>query len=509
MRVPARDGIKRIIIIAFFFAASAVEFGTYPVASVVEFRVQAPRFATSSHKKTFLRARARERETATPSASRFGEAFGYSWTVEARASETDGRESNEVEVRATRTRGLGLTSTRMFAFTVVTRTGVSAQRMRDRLVGTNGRELPTSAQIEHSLVESTLSTAELMNIPGASGEHGDVDLVIRVRVWSNPFHVVFKDEVYDVVTILGLTTYASVLILRALSEVRDERERRRAARKVRLMRSEIAQLESVANEKVGKLRILSAIARVPFVAVFETVQIPMRVVDWTASAISDILIETGNLVLIVILLLMPPSRENAPMASSENHAKQATGSKHNRKHRQRPPRSPKRRSELDLKSEHARKESMDILLKRFVIAEEEMDEERQRAAKDAIGHAQAQMRAKMKRDRIIDMRLRDSKQRESEDFTAELFANVPGLSVGTRERQTMSSSESDTHERQASWELHNRQKSLIHHMLREIDDLELPADSKTTVPIEEPVTPKSSHTKNPSFARVWNAPTGF
>ena len=309
MRVPARDGIKRIIIIAFFFAASAVEFGTYPVASVVEFRVQAPRFATSSHKKTFLRARARERETATPSASRFGEAFGYSWTVEARASETDGRESNEVEVRATRTRGLGLTSTRMFAFTVVTRTGVSAQRMRDRLVGTNGRELPTSAQIEHSLVESTLSTAELMNIPGASGEHGDVDLVIRVRVWSNPFHVVFKDEVYDVVTILGLTTYASVLILRALSEVRDERERRRAARKVRLMRSEIAQLESVANEKVGKLRILSAIARVPFVAVFETVQIPMRVVDWTASAISDILIETGNLVLIVILLLMPPSRE--------------------------------------------------------------------------------------------------------------------------------------------------------------------------------------------------------
>ena len=124
------------------------------------------------------------------------------------------------------------------------------------------------------------------------------------------------------------------------------------------------------------------------------------------------------------------------MASSENHAKQATGSKHNRKHRQRPARSPKRRSELDPKSEHARKESMDILLKRFVIAEEEMDEERQRAAKDAIGHAQAQMRAKMKRDRITDMRLRDSKQRESEDFAAELFANVPGLSVGTRDRQT-------------------------------------------------------------------------
>jgi hypothetical protein len=73
----------------------------------------------------------------------------------------------------------------------------------------------------------------------------------------------------------------------------------------------------------------------------------------------------------------------------------------------------------------------------------------------------------------------------------------------------MSSSSSDTHERQASWELHNRQKSLIHHMLQEIDGLELPPDSKTTVPIEEPVTPKSSHTKNPSFARVWNAPTGF
>jgi len=226
------------------------------------------------------------------------------------------------------------------------------------------------------------------------------------------------------------------------------------------MRSEIAQLESVANEKADKLRILSAIARVPFVAVFETVQIPMRVVDWTASAISDILIETANLVLIVILLLMPPSRENAPMASSENHAKQATGSKHNRKHRQRPPRSPKRRSELDPKSEHARKESMDILLKRFVIAEEDMDEERQRAAKDAIGHAQAQMRAKMKRDRITDMRLRDSKQRESEDFAAELFANVPGLSVGTRDMRPMSSSSSDTHERQASWELHNRQKKL-------------------------------------------------
>jgi hypothetical protein len=59
MRVPARDGIKRVIIIAFFFAASAVEFGTYPVASVVEFRVQAPRFPTSSHRKSFLSARAR------------------------------------------------------------------------------------------------------------------------------------------------------------------------------------------------------------------------------------------------------------------------------------------------------------------------------------------------------------------------------------------------------------------------------------------------------------------
>ena len=65
MRVPARDGIKRIIIIAFFFAASAVEFGTYPVASVVEFRVQAPRFATSSHKENLsarARARARDRD---------------------------------------------------------------------------------------------------------------------------------------------------------------------------------------------------------------------------------------------------------------------------------------------------------------------------------------------------------------------------------------------------------------------------------------------------------------
>ena len=196
MRVPARDGIKRVIIIAFFFAASAVEFGTYPVASVVEFRVQAPRFPPSSHRKSFQSARARERATATASATRFGEAFGYSWTVEARARETDGR--NEVEVRAARTRGLGLTSTRMFAFTVVTRTGVSAQSMRDRLVGTSGRELPTSAHIEQSLVESTLSTAELTKIPGASGEHGDVDLVIRVRLWSNPFHVVFKDEVYEV-----------------------------------------------------------------------------------------------------------------------------------------------------------------------------------------------------------------------------------------------------------------------------------------------------------------------
>jgi hypothetical protein len=152
---------------------------------------------------------------------------------------------------------------------------------------------------------------------------------------------------------------------------------------------------------------------------------------------------------------------------------------------------------------------MDILLRRFVVAEEDMDVERQRAAKDAIGHAEAQMRAKMKRDRIMDMRLRDSKQHEGPDFTAEIFTKVPVLPVNTHKKGPLISSTSDTHERQASWELHNRQKSLIHHMLQEIDDLELPLDSKTTVPIEEPVTPKSSLTQNPSFARVWNAPTGF
>lgn len=77
-----------------------------------------------------------------------------------------------------------------------------------------------------------MSTAELTKISGAFGEYGDVDFVICVCLWSNLFYVVFKDEVYDVVMILGLMMYVSVLILCGLFELRDERERRRAVRKV-------------------------------------------------------------------------------------------------------------------------------------------------------------------------------------------------------------------------------------------------------------------------------------
>ena len=108
-----------------------------------------------------------------------------------------------VNVRAKRVGPIGLVSTRMYTYSVNTRTGVAAQSLMTRISMGCGKELPAHTAAEQSLMSLTLPTQTLAKMPGAVGEKGTIDLVIRVKVWNNPFHVVFKDELYDLVTIIA------------------------------------------------------------------------------------------------------------------------------------------------------------------------------------------------------------------------------------------------------------------------------------------------------------------
>lgn len=529
-RGDGRAQIKRIILVAFIAIIATVEFGLYPFSSSVDFRIRAPASAPTAS-PTAHAGSARERESArsirtyflTDSASsttgvEFGEAFGYSWAVDSRAL-SDG--VTMVNVRAKKVGPIGLVSTRMFAYSVNTRTGVAAQSLMTRISMGCGKELPAHTSAEQSLMSLTLPTQTLAKMPGAVGKKGTIDLVIRVKVWNNPFHVVFKDELYDLLTSIAGASFAFVCMWRVLTEVREERERRRAARKMRFVRHEILHKNTTEDvDQGGWLRLAYSLSGVPLSTVLDMIRIPLWALNIVADALADIIVETSSLCWIILYLLIPmkdsPSTAGeSPYGVGEGHREEPEKSHRKTKQKHTPPPrivTHRRREQQSDSRDHERRDSVDISLRRLVVAQEDIDAERMRAAKEeteAREHAEAQIRAKMKRERIATTRLRDRRGfalRSNDHFTGDSFSNKTSFGGGGSEKPP-SGPLADTHGRQESLELHSRQRSLIHHMLHEIDDLDLPEDSKNTVPIEEPQSPKVVLTKSPSFSRMWDAPT--
>ncbi len=528
-RGDGRAQIKRIILVAFIAIITGVEFGLYPFSSSVDFRIRAPTSAPTSAPTAHVgRARARVSarwtRTYSPTASassqtgvEFGEAFGYSWAVDSRAL-SDG--VTMVNVRAKRVGPIGLVSTRMFTYSVNTRTGVAAQSLMTRISMGCGKELPAHTAAEQSLMSLTLPTQTLAKMPGAVGEKGTIDLVIRVKVWNNPFHVVFKDELYDLLTIIAGASFALVCTWRVLTEVREESERRRAARKMRFVRHEILHKDAAEDvDQGGWLRLAYSLSGVPLSTALDMIRVPLWALNIVADALADIIVETSSLCWIFLYLLIsmkdaPSTAGESPYGVGEGHREEPEKSHRKTKHKHTPPRvvTHRRRVQRSDSRDHKRRDSVDISLRRLVVAQEDIDAERMRAAKEeteAREHAQAQIRAKMKRERIATTRLRDRRAfafRSNEHFTGDSFSNKSSFGGGGSDKPPHGPL-ADAHGRKESWELHSRQRSLIHHMLHEIDDLDLPEDSKNTVPIEEPRSPKVVLTKSPSFSRMWDAPT--
>ena len=218
-RGDGRAQIKRIILVAFIAIIASVEFGLYPFSSSVDFRSERPRRYPRWHpRRTPARARARERSLDTHVlvhrirvlADGRRVRRGVRVLVGCGFESAVRRRMTMVNVRAKRVGPIGLVSTRMYTYSVNTRTGVAAQSLMTRISMGCGKELPAHTAAEQSLMSLTLPTQTLAKMPGAVGEKGTIDLVIRVKVWNNPFHVVFKDELYDLLTIIAGGSFALV-----------------------------------------------------------------------------------------------------------------------------------------------------------------------------------------------------------------------------------------------------------------------------------------------------------
>jgi len=267
------------------------------------------------------------------------------------------------------------------------------------------------------------------------------------------------------------------------------------------------------------LRLAYSLCGVPLSTVLDMIRVPLWALNIVADALADIIVETGSLCWIILYLLIsmkesPSTAGQSPYGVGEGHREEPEKSHRKTKQKHTPGRivTHRRREQHSDSRDHERRDSVDISLRRLVVAQEDIDAERMRAAKEeteAREHAEAQIRAKMKRERIATTRLRDRRGfafRSNDHFTGDSFSNKTSFGGGGNEKPP-SGPLADTHGRQESLELHSRQRSLIHQMLHEIDDLDLPEDSKNTVPIEEPQSPKVVLTKSPSFSRMWGAPT--
>lgn len=491
---------KRVVLALIVLCIGGIEIGTHPFSRSVDFRIQAPTdrklgssasldLSSKPFRNAFRRV-SRRSETSSDDSSvastttRCGEAFGYAWTVE--AASAGANERIDLAVRARKVGAMELVANRVFAYAVYTRTGVVAQRWSERVRGVNGVELPTQTETERVLLSTTLSAQDLGKISGATGENGEIDLVIRVRVWSNPLHVLFKDEVFDAVAMFAVVGYTLVCSWRVASDMEHWRIKRRSARKVRMIKGDIAHKEETHG---GWPRLALGVVCVPLKTALDASRLPLLALNALSAAAADILVETTSLIWIAVVLLTTARRGSmteAPAHAQEhedrgkNHLKSKHGHPRHATNRasntQKPPTNPKHK--VTSHSNQGQTQSFAPPAQRYRTEEDIIAELRvaEREAREAREHAEAMIRAQQAQMKRGHMRL--------------------------RHYDTLSN-----HDRQESLELHKRQVSLIGRMLHDIEELDLPEDSPVAVPISEPSTPKANtQTTSPSFTEIFGWP---
>lgn len=514
---PARLG-KRTVSIALLFFTLALVFGFLAESKDFILRIEAK-------DSTWTKC-------ASSSISPTTNVFGYDWEVSYVDDGPHHASAPAVRVTAKKAGGGTLAlfgGMKVFAVDAfLARDGSSAMRLEQRVFRGFGKHLPNGGDTRESLVELA---APARALAANVREAPTLELVVRVRVWNNPLHVVFKDDVLEVLSIVGTTSWCLVLVLNILRALRVEASKHRAGRKRQLMRHEIAHdahAMAPASTPFSSVYLAASIASAPWRATMVMLNVPLSALDSVLETLADVLVESFNLCWIVALLLMP-ARAKADTEEQQRvapHGAQhgAKSRKHRTKHTVNVNSPPRKRSVVSVR--HARNESEDITSKRLIVPEETIKADRQRAEREAAEarqHAEAQMRSKAKYKGIIDMRLRDSSvdvQTDSATPRGDVFANIPGLSVASRRRKPSWSAaivhadDNDaehvvSHSRQSSAELHARQNSLVHHVLHAIEDLELPPDSKTQVGVpESPKSPPSKSTLDASFTALWDAAAG-
>lgn len=392
--------------------------------------------------------------------TRCGDFIGYTWTVDAWTVDELG-ERVRLAVRAKKVGAIDLVASRMFAYAVYARTGARAQGLRERFVDASGVELPIGFESERVLETTVLGVRDLEKIPGATGENGIIDLVVRVRVWSNPFHVVFKHELFDALTTVGSLAYAFVVLWRSTNEMGHWRTKRRTMKKVRTPHK---------DDVHGELyRLALVIARVPISTAFDAAHLPLRALNVVADATTDIIVETVSFISLAVMFLAPRTNASEEAPAPDTYDDRGKAQQHHLKASKLPRRvdraSSHKSSRNEVHARHAKRASVDVLDRRLTFSQADIDAEQRRAEREAAEareHAEAQIRAKMKRAHMRDMHVSSSRY---------------GSSLKDRDRQE-------------SLELRGRQESLIHRMLHEIDDLDIPEEKET---IDEPPTPKNQH----------------
>ena len=494
-----RASFKRIVLVFIVLCIVGTELGAHPLARSVDFRIQAPtdrgRGSVASRddlsskpsrgalRRIFQQPDASSGESSvTSTTTRCGEAFGYAWTVEAAAGASS--ERIDLAVRARKVGAMGLMPNRVFAYTVYTRTGVVAQRWRERVRGMNGIELPTQTETETALRSTTLSAQDLGAIPGVTGENGAIDLVIRVRVWSNPLHVLFKDEVSDTAAMFAVVGYMLVCSWRVASEMEHWRVKRRSARKVRLIKGDVTHKEEIHGDW---RRLARGVAYVPLKTAFDASRLPLLALNSVSAAAADILVECTSLIWIAVVLLTTARRSSATEAPARAEEQEDRGKNHSKSKHGLPRHAAHRAS-------NAHKSSTTTKLK----------DERVAGQRRKQSFATPTQRHRTEDDIIAELRIAEREAREAREHAeAMIRAHQAQMKLGSMRLRHNASSFS-THDRQESLELHKRQVSLIGRMLHDIEELDIPEDSTLAVPISEPSTPKDkTHTTSPSFSEIF------
>jgi len=425
---------------------------------------------------------------------------------------------------------LGLVRTKVFSVGVALRDGSSALRVDQRVFRGFGRELPNAGETREAIVELAAAMKDLAARGGALNAQGELELTVRVRVWNNRLHLVFKDDVLEVMSIIAVIAWFLVLAVHVLRAVRTEASKHREEKKLLRLKHEIAhESRQVATATHHVFYLLATIAAAPWRATMEVLDVPISILSAVLAIVTDVIVETFNLFWVVTLLNTSARERVTAETYAENAPHYSANGKpppknHRIKHGVHQSSPPRKRSTA---AHHGRKDSDDILLKRLVIPESIIEAQQRAAEKEAneaLQHAQSQIRSKAN-----SMNLRDSNLVTKADVPmladGDIFADVPGLSsaslrrrpsivfekmdVGTQSESSDFSSASLTHSRQQSAELHARQNSLVSHMLDALGELDSPPDPKSRVIVpERSASPRSHSTLDASFNVLWSDPAG-